>query len=526
MRTFFVTALLLLVTGILFINHIGTVIPVPVTSAEESGPVGIRIEKSANSHRHIILEGSDFHRGAEFGRLSQEELLKQEQLLISKLDGFIGNSFVQSLFFTTAMIWFHDADTFIDDASLKEMQGVAKWAPKKYDYLSDGLTRQVAYHGLHEVGQMFVDEDRVDMGCFASAIQSKKKEWVIGRNFDFDVDGMFDQEKILKWVFPDQGIPFLSVIWGGMVGAVTGINQQGIFVAINAAGSDDFARVGTPTTIVVKKILTHSKSLDEAIQVLRESSVFITDIFIMADRKTDQVVVVEKSPAKMDIHYLNHSEVVANHLQGPMWEKDENNQNRKMNLTSEARFQRGLELIQAQTYKHAVEKTMDILTDKSLAGKKQGHLGHRGAIDSLIASQSVIFDMATDFFYVNLGPGTSGKYLGYDLDKSFAQKRPVVGNVLNNMSMGPSDYSLWQKQMYLVTEAKHLLHKKKCSEVEKMLVPIKRPDFIHYDKESLLGDYASQCLQDNKLAREHWSRALSYNPPYAKQRKSLQEKLK
>ncbi|MBA2403948.1 MAG: hypothetical protein H0V66_04185, partial [Bdellovibrionales bacterium] len=194
MRKIFISFILVLLSAFILINHLGTAIPTHISDSEKTGPAGVRIEKSKNSHRHIILQGSDYHRGNEYGRLGSSELLKQENLLISKLDGFIGNSLIQKIFFSFAMVWFHDADTYIDEASLKEMQGVAQWAPEKYHYLADGLTRQVAYHGLHEVGQMFVDEDRVDMGCFASAIQSKNQDWVIGRNFDFDVDGLFDRE--------------------------------------------------------------------------------------------------------------------------------------------------------------------------------------------------------------------------------------------------------------------------------------------------------------------------------------------
>ncbi|MBA2405530.1 MAG: hypothetical protein H0V66_12210, partial [Bdellovibrionales bacterium] len=326
--------------------------------------------------------------------------------------------------------------------------------------------------------------------------------------------------------FPDKGYPFLSVIWGGMVGAVTGINQQGIFVAINAAGSDDFARIGTPTTIIVKNILTHSKSLEEAIQILEDSSVFITDIFIMADRKTNRVVVVEKSPAKMDVHFLKESEVVANHLQAKIWAGDINNENRKTNLTSEFRFKRGMELIAAKTYAHPLEKTVDLLSDKNLYEKRQGHLGHRGAIDSLIASQSVIYDMSKGVFYVNLGPGTSGKFLGYDMDKSFAKKYPVQVDEIRNLNMSEAEYGQWQKRMLTVTQAKQALNSHKCDEVKASIRQINTPDFVHYDKESLLGDYAATCLKDLTQARVHWTRALSYNPPYVKQRNILQEKLK
>ena len=60
---------------------------------------------------------------------------------------------------------------------------------------------------------------------------------IIGRNFDFEGGRIFDDEKILKWVFPSNGIPFVSVIWAGMVGAVTGVNASGVYISINAAGT-------------------------------------------------------------------------------------------------------------------------------------------------------------------------------------------------------------------------------------------------------------------------------------------------
>jgi hypothetical protein len=112
------------------------------------------------------------------------------------------------------------------------------------------------------------------------------------------------------------------------------------------------------------------------------------------------------------------------------------------------------------------------------------------------------------------------------LEKSFATKRPVMADEMSNVNMSESTYDNWQKQMLTLASIKKDLNQKKCIKIKKRLPLIDNPDFIHYDKEILLGDYASICLNDSKLAREHWGRALSYNPPYTKLRNSLQEKLK
>lgn len=526
MRKIAVSCFLILITLVVFANHVGNAIPLQIDESKIGNVPAIYIEKTENSHRQIILKGSSYNRGFEFAKYTKNVLLMEEELMVSKLDHFIGNSFIQKTFFTAMMLWFHDVDSFVDQDSLEEMQGVSKWAPTKYEYLASNFTRQIAYHGMHEVGQMFVDEDRVDMGCFVSAIKSPSKHWVIGRNFDFDIDGLFDKEKILKWVFPEKGNAYLSVIWPGMVGVVSGVNVHGLYASVNAAGSDDFARVGTPTTIVVKKILNSTNNLNEAIELIKNSQVFITEIFVLGDVTTNTVAIVEKSPARFFVKILNKSSVVANHLEGNIWDNDKTNLKRKVELTSDLRKKRGNELIREEIYADPIGQTALLLRDRNLLEGKKSHWGNRGAIDSFIASQSLIFDMENNVFYVNLGPGTTGKYIGYDMKASFEKQYPVVVKEIAAIGPNLADYDHWQSSMQKVTSAKSELSKGHCDNVGETLTLLARENFIHYDKMRLEGDYASKCLKDEVRAKALWTEALSYYPPYEKQRKYLEEKIR
>ncbi len=495
-----------------------------VRSEEKNGPPGILMEKTPGTHRHVILEGGDFHRGSEWGRLTGDKLLYQENVLVSKLDSFLGNQFIQKIFFSFARLWFHDVDNYIDTGSLKEMYGVSHYAPEKYDYLADRFTRQIAYHGLHEVGQMFVDNDQADM-CYATIIPGNNS-WYVGRNFDFDIDGVFDREKILKWVYPENGIPFLSIIWAGMVGVVTGVNEQGLFVSLNAAGSEDFARVGTPTTIVVKNILQHADSLEKAISMLKESQVFITDIFILADRKTQRIAIVEKSPERFHLRMVKGPEVVSNHLMGDVWSGDETNINRKNNFTSLTRYQRGIELQKETAGLSPLEAGLMFLRDKKLPNGAAGYPGNRGAIDSLIASQSVIYDMKEGVLYVSSGPGTNGVYPGYDLKKSFASKRPAIVNQLPRDNFPEENFLNLQALISKLGKIGKALNADDCGEAGNLLAGIKQNDFIHSEKEKLLGDFEEKCKKNPEVARAHWKAALELHPPYASQRKYLEDKLR
>jgi hypothetical protein len=525
MKRIFTTTFLFLVTLVIFLYHFGTAQYPMIHNTEIEGPSGKFLARGINQHRHIFLSGSDYHRGAEFGRLTKPILELQEELMVSKLDLFLGNSFNQKLFLFMAMNWFHGLDTYIDQASLKEMFGVSISSPTKFDYLANAYNRQIAYHGIHEVGQMFVDEDKVDMGCFATAIFNNG--WVIGRNFDFDIDGLFDREKILKWSYPDNGNAYLSIIWSGMVGVVTGVNEKGIYGSTNAAGSDDFSRAGTPTTILLKNILTNANNLEEAIKIVKETHVFISEIFLLADAKKQQVAVIEKSPDRITVNYLTKSSVIANHFVDPLWVDDITNSKRKLELTSDFRFKRGQELLIDEANLPAIDKTVSILRDRSLFNNRATHLGHSGAIDSLIASQSVIYDLSKMILYINLGPGTIGKYLGYDLKESFLAHHPVIVAEIKSDKIDTTQYQEWHKKYNQILDFKINLKNKKCSENQIEFEDIaKKTEFVHYNKSIVLGDYEFLCNNNITKAKAYWSEALEFNPPYKKIRAYLERKLK
>ena len=63
---------------------------------------------------------------------------------------------------------------------------------------------------------------------------------------------------------PDEGIPFVSLAWAGMVGVVSGMNRAGVSVTVNGAPSDLPREVGTPAALVARDIMQHAHNLAEA----------------------------------------------------------------------------------------------------------------------------------------------------------------------------------------------------------------------------------------------------------------------
>ncbi len=276
----------------------------------------------------------------------------------------------------------------------------------------------------------------IDGGIISSActvlVARLEDSFVLGRNFDFEGSRTLDEQKFLKWVFPVKGNAFVSVTWPGMVGVVTGINDRGLYISLNSAGSEDFVRYGTPTTLIALEVLQFANDIESAIQIIRSHQSFITDIFTLADSKTGRVFRLEKSPKKFAEIELTGDAAIANQLEHPIWKDDKYNQMRIRMFTTSFREQRGRELlsklprIEVRKSKPLTESLLHGLRDKALPGGQVLELGDRRAIDALIATHSVIFDANENSLFVSEGPSLVGKFWGYDLKQSFRERRPVI----------------------------------------------------------------------------------------------------
>lgn len=505
------------------------VFPKPKVRPNEKAFGGTWISKEKFGMNHMILKGTPYQRGLQSGRFTSSLLEKQEDELMFQLKNWISNPILLHGFVLGSILWFQGFDKYFEPWMLEEMYGVSKYSPKKYDYLVDGFTRQAAYHGLHEVGQMIVDKGPEGMGCTVVAFPWEG-HWVLGRNFDFEGGRIFDNEKIVKWVFPDHGNAFVSIIWAGMVGAVTGVNNKGIYISINAGGSSDFSRVGTPTTLVLLKVLQEASTIDEAIKTLKEEKTFITDIFVILDQKNGQLYRIEKSPKKMAAILLREGNVITNHLIDPIWKDDSTNMFRRENLTSVFREDQGKKMLEGLKGKKLSSleinnEILKILRNKGEANGKPLHLGNRRAIDALIATHAVIFNSAENILYVSQGPGVSGPMVGFDLEASFQKQYPVSTSILGRDEIVTDEMfnkiRISNKELIL---AQDLIHKKKCKEAKFFIdhsAELFKEQSIYYET---LGDWY-ECNEELDMARQAWKKSLTLSPAYKQTVKALERKI-
>lgn len=521
--------LLLIVNFAVATYHAGVMIRPAIKEGESAR--GTWIDKEHAGVNHLILEGDPYPRGLEAGRLTKHLMQAQEDTLVGKLMAWIPSRALQQILVLAGIVYFRGVDDDLEPWMREEMSGVSSGASHDYDFLIDGFTRQMAYHGLHEVGQMMVDRGADLFGCTVVALPFKNS-WILGRNFDFEGGRIFDDEKIVKWVFPREGSAYVSVIWAGMVGGVTGVNEHGLYVSINAAGSQDYRRIGMTSTLLLTKILQDARTIDDALALFEKTPMFITDLFVLLDRKSGRLVRIEKSPLRTMAIELKGPSVITNHLIAPVWADDSTNEFRRTELTSRQRMDRGLELLRALEAKKPTTAAqienglLAILRDKGVDGEGRPlHLGNRQAIDSMIATHSVIYNPVDQVLYVSGGPAVSGPFYGYDLNASFKARKPVATRTL------PRDPQVTAQLVREIREgelqslrARSSAHHKKCDEAADHLKDVPESQTATSEYQYALGELRD-CQGRGAEAKAAWARALELQPAYAKTRRDLSERL-
>jgi len=203
---------LLLSTWVICNYHRGVFPPPKIHLQSNLPPYSLWIPKSEDQKlNHIVLTGTAFERGKLYGEHTQALIEKQEFILYSKFSEFFPNTFIQQSFFVFLMRWFWGLEKYISKKNQEEIYGVSLSTTKELNFLADQFTRQIAYHGLHEVGQVMVDQNFLNFACTQLALPVNNG-FIIARAFDFEGGRIFDEEKIVKWSFPnDDGIPYVSI---------------------------------------------------------------------------------------------------------------------------------------------------------------------------------------------------------------------------------------------------------------------------------------------------------------------------
>ncbi|MBL7718658.1 MAG: peptidase C45, partial [Flavipsychrobacter sp.] len=381
--------------------------------------------RSESGLYELYVSGAPFERGVKNGILSQQLIQEQEVAFVSQIRQMIPSE--KYLKFLKYMVGFMNRNLpeYISEEYQQEIYGESHAAsPDSFKWIGTPYARILNYHAAHDIGHAL--QNMMLVGCTSFGAWGGKTEdgsMLIGRNFDFWVGDKFAEHKMVAFYAPDKGHKFAFITWGGFTGVVSGMNDKGLTVTINAARSDiPWGGSATPVSLVAREVLQYAGNIKEAIAIAESRRMFVSESFLVGSAADGKAVVIEKTPDELHVYDPQRDNIqCTNHYQAREYETQELNREQKDKSASVYRYRR-LQQLMEHNYPLSPQKMADILRDRR--GLDNVHIGegNEKAINQLIAHHSVIFQPDSLRLWVRTDPWQLGAYVCYDLRKLFSAK--------------------------------------------------------------------------------------------------------
>ncbi len=378
------------------------------------------LRKSESGLWEAYIEGKPFERGVAFGQLTRELLYYQETSFVEQIREIVPSGGYLKLLKYFIAFFNRNLDKNIPDEYKDEIYGTSFACSPEYDFIGSGYQRQLNYHAAHDIGHALQGLSLV--ACTSFSVwdsQSVDSSLIVGRNFDFYMGEKFAENKIVCFVNPSDGFKFVMITWADLIGVVSGMNEKGLTVTINASRSTIPRQAATPVTLLAREILQYAGTIEEAYALSKKRRLFVSESILIGSARDHKTVIIEKSPSKDDLVYPESDRIICtNHYQGEVFADDEINLENIRGSDSYNRYKRVEELLDRAGSMN-VAKVVAILRDQRTLGDSDAGMGNQLAINQLIAHHSVVFRPDSLQFWISTAPWQLGKYVAYDLRKVF-----------------------------------------------------------------------------------------------------------
>lgn len=411
----------------------------PALPAAVEHPTGSGILRTGPSYarrragiREVYLEGSPPALGEAHGRLVGSAMAVDEAELWTTFRRVVPLAPVRTLLVDMGRLRYRGLAGQVPASRLEELAAESAIFARQGDPYAGELPtfqRLLFLHGLYDIALGF--EHSPLIGCSITGVTASATEnghTRVARAFDFEAGEALDRDKAVYLVRGAevrrgrQVLPFASVAWPGLVGVVTGMNVEGVFVAVNGARAGEPRATGTPVVFSLRSVLEEARTTDEAVTLLSAQEVMVSHLVFVADA-AGHFAAVERAPGvAATVRREAHGGTFAltNHFEGPLARdpRDATVRAQTSTLARRARLDAWRQALPAGG--GTVEALVDLLRDRTCPDGRPCPPGDRRALDAGIATHGVVADTTAKVLWVSAGPHLDGAFVAFDLQALFA----------------------------------------------------------------------------------------------------------
>ena len=474
------------------------------------------------------IGGSPFERGEAYGKLAQDLLYEQEQIFVDQIRAFVpSEAYLKFLRYLT-LTFNHSLGKYIGEEFREEIYGISLSCSDDFNFVCEPYERQMNYHSAHDLGHAMQDYMLVGCSSFAAwDTCSANGDLIVGRNFDFYIGDDFARNRVVVLCSPDNGYRFASISWPGMIGVMSGMNETGLTVTINAAKSAMPTSSATPISILTREILQYASTIDEALAIANRHKTFVSESILIGSAADGCAAVIEKSPEKTALFTTDSSFIIStNHYQSVTFADDPRNIENIATSDSPYRLKRLSQLLHRKFPIDAADAVSILRDHKGLNDSIIGWT-NEAALNQFIGHHSVVFDANKLIMWISTSPWQAGQYIAYDLAKIFSGKTSFKSEIGDLQLSIPADTTVPIDDVFRIKQLTHKFRKAiaqaqtidgtELAEFERLNPEL----FATYE---ILGDYY-YSQSDAATARKYWEKSLQKSIPKQSERERIKNKI-
>lgn len=388
---------------------------------------GSFLRRNGHGLWELYTAGSPEDSGAAAGALTADLMRYQEQVFVDQIREFIPSDGYLKFLRGMIVIFNRNLGRHIPEAYRREIYARSLYCSHDFDAIGTPYERQLNYHAAHDIGHAMSQYMLVGCSSFAAwGGMSADGQLVVGRNFDFYMGEEFARNRIVTFCRPQSGHAFVSVGWAGMIGVLSGMNDKGLTVTINAAKGPIPLSAATPISILAREILQHAATIGQALEIARRRDTFVSESLLVASAQDRRAAIIEKTPRKTALYESDEKYLVCtNHYQSAEFSEDEYNLENLALTDSPCRFAR-LEELMAANAPLTVPAAVAMLRDQRGGGGADIGVGNDCSINQSIAHHSVVFQPGALKMWVSTSAWQGGAYVCYDLGAVLRNPDPAT----------------------------------------------------------------------------------------------------